>query len=155
MPPDMATQPGQARERERSDKDREREKSNKSDQAQASGSSSSSQRVGNYRLDAEIGRGSFATVYLGYKSVSHLQTPRGIAHLFSSMILSSYTPIISYLSSPQTEIDHPYRSQGGVSPKANRQTTREPRERNKYPQVDTSAQYSSPARLLRKYPPLC
>jgi hypothetical protein len=73
MPPDMGTQPGQARERERSDKEREREKSSKSDQGQASGSSSSSQRVGNYRLDAEIGRGSFATVFLGYKSVSHPQ----------------------------------------------------------------------------------
>jgi hypothetical protein len=76
MPPDMGTQPGQARERERSDKDRDREKSSKSDQAQASGSSSSSQRVGNYRLDAEIGRGSFATVFLGYKSVSHPQPRR-------------------------------------------------------------------------------
>jgi len=151
MPPDMATQPGQARERERSDKDREREKSNKSDQAQASGSSSSSQRVGNYRLDAEIGRGSFATVYLGYKSVSHLHTLGDLELTASSpsMISPSYTLVTLYLSSLQTEINHPYRSQGGVSPKANRQTTREPRERNKYPQVDTSAQYSSPARLLR------
>jgi hypothetical protein len=78
MPPDMGTQPGQVRERERSDKDREREKSSKSDQVQASGSTSSSQRVGNYRLDAEIGRGSFATVFLGYKSVSHLQALRDI-----------------------------------------------------------------------------
>jgi hypothetical protein len=66
----MGAQPGQAREREKSDKDRDREKSSKAEQAVASGSSSSSQRVGNYRLDGEIGRGSFATVYMGYKAVS-------------------------------------------------------------------------------------
>ena len=68
MPPDMGTQPGQTRERV--DKEREKDKDRSSKQAeQASGSSSSSLRVGNYRLDGEIGRGSFATVYLGYKSV--------------------------------------------------------------------------------------
>jgi hypothetical protein len=86
MPPDMGTQPTQARERERSDKDREREKSSKqAEQAVASGSSSSSQRVGNYRLDAEIGRGSFATVYLGYKSVSRSSEYSDVADLFSSI----------------------------------------------------------------------
>jgi hypothetical protein len=70
MPPDMGTQPGQTRERVDKEKEKEKEKDRSSKQVdQASGSSSSSLRVGNYRLDGEIGRGSFATVYLGYKSV--------------------------------------------------------------------------------------
>jgi hypothetical protein len=71
MPPDMATQPSQARERSDRDREREREKERSSKPA-GPVSSSNPQRVGNYRLDAEIGRGSFATVYLGYKSVSDM-----------------------------------------------------------------------------------
>jgi hypothetical protein len=30
------------------------------------------ERIGNYVMGAEIGRGSFASVYKGYRSVSHL-----------------------------------------------------------------------------------
>jgi hypothetical protein len=101
MPPDMGTQPTQARERERSDKDREREKSSKqAEQAVASGSSSSSQRVGNYRLDAEIGRGSFATVYLGYKSVSHSSEYGDVADLFSSFTYPIHFRCLLYVRTP-------------------------------------------------------
>jgi hypothetical protein len=65
MPPDAMNQPSQPRDRERERVEKERN----TPQA-GGGSSSSQQRIGNYLLDGEIGRGSFATVYKGYKSVS-------------------------------------------------------------------------------------
>ena len=140
MPPDMGTQPSQARERERSEKDTERAKSSKvAEPAVASSSGSTSQRVGNYRLDGEIGRGSFATVYLGYKSVGRSVERLYIADLFPSRLFlhSQYTSTFSCIDCLHTEIPHSYSGQGGLSPEAHRQTPREPRERNQHPQVDS------------------
>lgn len=144
----MGTQPTQARERERSDKDRERERSSKADQAVASGSSSSSQRVGNYRLDGEIGRGSFATVYLGYKGVSHPRYRWDIADLSFFINFHFTKPPILCPTLLQTEINHSHRSQGCLPTEAHGQTTRKSRERNKHPQVNSQSQHSSITRLL-------
>lgn len=62
MPPDTQNQPSRDRERER-DRDRDRESREKKD------GSHHKERIGNYIVGAEIGRGSFATVYKGYRSV--------------------------------------------------------------------------------------
>lgn len=81
MPPDMSNQPGPSRERT---VERKREPSGAqtgaaaaaaggSSNAAGSGTGSGSghkDRIGDYHLGGEIGRGSFATVYKGYKSVS-------------------------------------------------------------------------------------
>ena len=80
MPPDMSNQPGPSRERT---VERKREPSGAQtgagggggNNAASSGSGTVSgsghkDRIGDYHLGGEIGRGSFATVYKGYKSVS-------------------------------------------------------------------------------------
>lgn len=79
MPPDMSNQPGPSRERT---VERKREPSGAQlgagaaaggSDAAGSGTGSGSghkDRIGDYHLGGEIGRGSFATVYKGYKSVS-------------------------------------------------------------------------------------
>jgi hypothetical protein len=67
MPPDMGVQPGPSR-------DKERDKTDKKDEnaPERSTSSSGRKRLGNYTMHEEIGRGSFATVYKGYRTVSTL-----------------------------------------------------------------------------------
>lgn len=72
MPPDTNTQPGPSRDRVV-----ERKREPQAGQVGVSGTSSTAgsgsgqkDRVGNYQLGGEIGRGSFATVYKGFKSVS-------------------------------------------------------------------------------------
>ena len=55
------------------------------------------ERIGNYIVGAEIGRGSFATVYKGYRSVSHRETEGGrvadaiflLLHRYSSLCFSN------------------------------------------------------------------
>lgn len=72
MPPDMATQPGVSRQNEKDRQDKDGDSAPK-----RSESSSGRKRLGNYTMHEEIGRGSFATVYKGYETVSPLLANAG------------------------------------------------------------------------------
>lgn len=68
---DPSRDPSRGRDRDPSTTSRDRGKDTSSGSGGGSGTGSGGkERIGNYVMGGEIGRGSFATVYKGYRSVS-------------------------------------------------------------------------------------
>lgn len=65
----MLAQPSRDRDRDR-DREREKDKESRDRKEKDISNHNPKDRIGNYIMGAEIGRGSFATVYKAYRSVS-------------------------------------------------------------------------------------
>lgn len=108
------------------------------------------ERIGNYVIGNEIGRGSFATVYKGYRSVSHTTLDQTSLTIRKDRRRKTRTDLFLVVHGSIAALETTYRDQGRLQVKAHGQVDGEPRGRDFDLEGDQSPAYRRVGRLYRE-----